>query len=262
MHKTGNSRLVGTETSTPRLAVVRRGEPRAFLTLWAHAEATGAEVIWDRRRGERRVAQDPARPERRRGERRAHPPRTWRTLGFVLAPRQPPVLASSADVASVRARPGGEAERTPSLAPGPQDGTLLPPWQVWLRLSVVAAVAVLLLVATSWVTARSRSAPGDSPAPGGDSTAGLPSYLREVQAQIRARWALGGTADHAGPGVVVRFTIGPDGQIQEARVEHGSGRSGRDHAGLSAVVAASPFAPLPPELRGQALPLQATFPPR
>ena len=263
MHRAEDSGLVGAGTSTPHLAVVRRGERGVFRTLLAHAEATGAEVIWDRRREERRATPRAARPERRRGERRAATAGTWGTLGFVFAPRRTDALASAAGVAVSTARPQGDSESEPSAAPRARGVILLPPWQVSLRLGVVAAVAALLLIATSWVTARSRSAVGDpSTARGDGGTDGIAGYLKEVQAQIRERWAPAGTAGQAGDRVVVRFALGRDGQIQDARVEESSGSPGRDHAGLSAVVAASPFPPLPPDLRRHALSLQATFPPR
>jgi hypothetical protein len=108
------------------LIVVRRdagGTFQHFQTTLAQL-GHGVELLWDRRTGERRHHQDPARverrmgerradaevepvlldeprrmerrqqpesriPERRRAERRQRAPDTWRTLGFVLVRPEP-----------------------------------------------------------------------------------------------------------------------------------------------------------------------------
>ncbi len=69
------------------VAVVRRGETEVFQTLQDRlAELQLAEVIWDRRVGDRRTPPSAlAVPERRRRDRRTPAPVTWGPLGFVLA---------------------------------------------------------------------------------------------------------------------------------------------------------------------------------
>ncbi|MBI4014316.1 MAG: hypothetical protein HY359_18510 [Candidatus Rokubacteria bacterium] len=87
----------GTPPRPPRyLAVVRRGETGVYRVLKEYLEARGvAQVVWDRRVGERRFAgPGAADSERRRSDRRgpASNP-SARTLGFFIA------------------RPGAEASR-------------------------------------------------------------------------------------------------------------------------------------------------------
>ncbi len=70
-----------------RVAIVRRGETELFETLSEHVDALDlAQVIWDRRAGERRRGAQAGGPERRRQERRRPTPPSWETLGFLVAP--------------------------------------------------------------------------------------------------------------------------------------------------------------------------------
>jgi Cu/Ag efflux protein CusF len=69
----------------PAVVVVQRGRTEVFRALADGAADTSLQVIWDRRRGERRASRRGAALERRRAERRAAPPETWRLLGFILA---------------------------------------------------------------------------------------------------------------------------------------------------------------------------------
>lgn len=68
------------------LVVVRRGEAGLFQRLQAQAEARHAQVVWDRRSGDRRAARRAVPAERRRRERRAPLADPWVTLGFVILP--------------------------------------------------------------------------------------------------------------------------------------------------------------------------------
>ncbi len=83
---------MATSDTPPRppryLAVVRRGETEVYRVLKEYLEARGvAQVVWDRRVGERRFAgQRASGSERRRSDRRGPAPdRSARTLGFFIA---------------------------------------------------------------------------------------------------------------------------------------------------------------------------------
>jgi TonB family protein len=261
MRSTGDLRHAWPAASTASLAIVRRGEWEVFRTLRARARATGTEVIWDRRRGERRL-QEAGVPERRRADRRRPPPRTWRSLGFVLVPRRPDGVPPGLVLTLPSPRPEAAPGPTPSSARELPGAGLLSPSQARLRVAVVAAAAGLLVVAGFLARARGPARPGDTVVPvEAPRAAWLPGYLREVDAPIRARWIE--RADEAGTGarVVVRLRIGRDGQLQAARVAESSGSTGRDHAGLAAVVGASPFPPLPTGTGEHGLTLEATLPP-
>ncbi len=66
------------------LFVVSRERPGVFRALSeSFQDDPGVVVVWDRRRGERRVLSRPVPAERRRGERRSRPPSTWATLGVI-----------------------------------------------------------------------------------------------------------------------------------------------------------------------------------
>jgi TonB family protein len=264
MRSTGDLRHAWPAASSASLAIVRRGEWEVFRTLRARAGATGTEVMWDRRRGERRHAREGAVPERRRADRRRPPPRTWRSLGFALMPHRPDGVPPPQGVALTLLFPRPEATPgpTPSSPPELPAARLLSPSQARRRVAIVAAAAGLLVVAGFLVSARGPAPPGDTVVPvEAPRVPWLPGYLHEVDAQIRARWIE--RADEAGTGarVVVRLRIGRDGQLQAARVAESSGSTGRDHAGLAAVVGASPFPPLPTGTGEHGLTLEATLPP-
>jgi len=71
------------------VAVVRRGEDGVFRAFLEHfqgdPDVTG--VIWDRRVRDRRGMRQAVAVDRRRRDRRAAPPSSWATFGFVFAPR-------------------------------------------------------------------------------------------------------------------------------------------------------------------------------
>lgn len=72
------------------LVVVRSGRDEIFRDLTETFRGFPATVIWDRRRRDRRVATQQVGLERRRGQRRAQPTDTWRTLGFVILESEGP----------------------------------------------------------------------------------------------------------------------------------------------------------------------------
>jgi hypothetical protein len=69
--------------------VVRRGALRRFQKLTEKAASLPVKVTWDRRLGDRRVAADGARPDRRKTDRRQKPPFTWELSDFVVVPARP-----------------------------------------------------------------------------------------------------------------------------------------------------------------------------
>jgi hypothetical protein len=69
------------------IVVVRRGETELFKTLLREfRDLPHVQVIWDRRRRERRAkrAGEP-KAERRQRDRRARPPEMWNVEGYLLA---------------------------------------------------------------------------------------------------------------------------------------------------------------------------------
>jgi hypothetical protein len=73
------------------LIIVRSGALDRYAALRDAFSPEGVDVIWDRRRGDRRrPAPEPQpAPERRRRERRATPPASWRLLDFLVVPGRP-----------------------------------------------------------------------------------------------------------------------------------------------------------------------------
>jgi len=73
-------------THPPYLLVIRSDEVDIFRAFKERLEAPDlAQVIWDRRTGERRTRNQPVVHDRRRSERCVPPPTTWTTFGFVVA---------------------------------------------------------------------------------------------------------------------------------------------------------------------------------
>jgi hypothetical protein len=72
-------------TSPVHRIFVRIGALRRFHTLTQKTADLPVEVVWDRRRDERRDAQAPSNDERRQSDRRKKPPFTWETADFVVA---------------------------------------------------------------------------------------------------------------------------------------------------------------------------------
>jgi hypothetical protein len=82
--------LIVTETrpsGAPRyLVVVRSDRPDVYERLRAIG-APGVDLLWDRRRAERRATRTSVTMERRARDRRHPPPTTWAVLGFVVVHR-------------------------------------------------------------------------------------------------------------------------------------------------------------------------------
>jgi hypothetical protein len=68
------------------VVVVRRGETELFKALQREfRDVPHVQVIWDRRRRERRAKRvDEPKPERRQRDRRARPPGIWNVEGYLL----------------------------------------------------------------------------------------------------------------------------------------------------------------------------------
>ena len=69
---------------------VRIGALRRFHTLTRKTADLPVEVVWDRRRDDRRETPAPVDGERRESDRRKKPPFTWDTADFVVAEAPPP----------------------------------------------------------------------------------------------------------------------------------------------------------------------------
>jgi hypothetical protein len=69
------------------LMVVRRGDDDRYRFLSDAFRDRPVEVLWDRRRNDRRRIgdSDSAGSDRRLGDRRQEPPLTWDNLGFLVA---------------------------------------------------------------------------------------------------------------------------------------------------------------------------------
>jgi CheY-like chemotaxis protein len=66
------------------LAIVRRGRGELFVGLDSSPSDPGVEVLWDRRRVERRCRVEKVTGERRAVQRRGPPPSSWRWPGVVI----------------------------------------------------------------------------------------------------------------------------------------------------------------------------------
>ena len=93
--------------------VVRRGATRRFETLKEKTKEMPVEVMWDRRQGDRRTADDSVGSDRRQGDRRKKPPFTW----------------EAADFAVVADEPAGDGESAKESPPNP--GTIPFPPSKW-----------------------------------------------------------------------------------------------------------------------------------
>ncbi len=88
------------------LIIVRRGDTERFHFLQEiYRSQPSVHVIWDRRVADRRRAASPVGNERRQSDRRAAPPRSWTTMGFIF-------------VEQVAVRPAAKVsrQRQPTLA--------------------------------------------------------------------------------------------------------------------------------------------------
>ena len=78
---------MGESLAGKSLFIVDRQHMPLFEHLSAHFSADpDVEIVWDRRRGERRCPPTERTPERRSFERRGAPPESWVAVGFVFVP--------------------------------------------------------------------------------------------------------------------------------------------------------------------------------
>lgn len=78
---------MGDPSSGKSLFIVDRQRMPLFEHFHAHFSADPeVDIVWDRRRGERRRRSMGRAPERRGFERRGAPPESWATVGFVFVP--------------------------------------------------------------------------------------------------------------------------------------------------------------------------------
>ena len=75
----------------PRLVIVRRGHFATFeLLSRTFADDPTVQIVWDRRREERRrPAEAPGDAQRRSAERRRVPPTQWGQLNYLIASEPP-----------------------------------------------------------------------------------------------------------------------------------------------------------------------------
>lgn len=82
-------------------------------------------------------------------------------------------------------------------------------------------------------------------------------YMRNLEQRIKRNWTP--PKGDSSKRVVIIFTIGRDGRLLSSKVEKTSGVPLVDRAAMSAVELSAPFPPLPPEFRGQSVPIEFTF---
>ena len=82
-------------------------------------------------------------------------------------------------------------------------------------------------------------------------------YMRDLEQKIKRNWSppKGDTSKR----IVITFTIGRDGRLLSHRITKSSGIPLADRAAMSAIELTAPFRPLPPEFRGQSVPIEFTF---
>ena len=107
---------------------------------------------------------------------------------------------------------------------------------------------------------------GGNPSPGNPSGApGIDAlrqpnwgpYMKNLEQKIKRNW--NPPKGDSSKRVVITFTIGKDGRLLSSRITKSSGVPLADRAALSAIELTAPFAPLPPEFKGQSVPIEFTF---
>lgn len=107
---------------------------------------------------------------------------------------------------------------------------------------------------------------GGNPGPGNpNGTPGIDAirqpnwgpYMRDLEQRIKRNWSppKGDTSKR----VVITFTISRDGRLLSKRLVKSSGVALADQAAMSAIELTAPFRPLPPEFKGQSVPIEFTF---
>ena len=91
---------------------------------------------------------------------------------------------------------------------------------------------------------------------GGDSSMRL-AYLGSLSKTLE-RFKVNPRSKHSGT-VLVRFTVGPKGEVLSHEIEKSSGSKLLDDAAIAALERASPFPPMPTELAGGPIEVQVPF---
>lgn len=82
-------------------------------------------------------------------------------------------------------------------------------------------------------------------------------YMRDLEARIKRNWSP--PKQDTSKRVKVLFTIGRDGRLLSHKIIQSSGVPIQDRAAMSAIELTAPFRPLPPEFKGQSVPVEFTF---
>ncbi|MBR5303708.1 MAG: TonB family protein [Candidatus Gastranaerophilales bacterium] len=82
-------------------------------------------------------------------------------------------------------------------------------------------------------------------------------YMKDLEQRIKRNWTP--PKGDSSKRVVITFTIGRDGRLLSSKVTKSSGVPLADRAAMSAIELTAPFRPLPPEFRGQSVPIEFTF---
>lgn len=77
----------GARRPATTVMIVRRGRDERHELLTQQFGASGVEIIWDRRQGERRRRDDSVPENLRRADRRRPPPALWSTMDFLVSER-------------------------------------------------------------------------------------------------------------------------------------------------------------------------------
>ncbi len=112
----------------------------------------------------------------------------------------------------------------------------------------------------------SGSGSGGNPSPGNPNGApGIDAikqpnwgpYMRDLEQRIKRNWSP--PKGDSSKRVVITFTISRDGRLLNKRIVKSSGVPLADRAAMSAIEQTAPFRPLPPEFKGQSVPIEFTF---
>lgn len=82
-------------------------------------------------------------------------------------------------------------------------------------------------------------------------------YMRQIDRRIKMNWKplYYGVSNK----IITQFTIAKDGRLLESKIIQSSGNSAEDKAALEAIKNSAPFNPLPPEYKGESVPVEFTF---
>ena len=107
---------------------------------------------------------------------------------------------------------------------------------------------------------------GGNPSPGNpNGTPGIDAikqpnwgpYMRDLEQRIKRNWSP--PKGDSSKRVVITFTIARDGRLLNHRITKSSGLPMADRAAMNAIELTAPFRPLPPEFKGQSVPIEFTF---